>query len=379
MNRLYLFNPENDLALAADTPHFTPPAAALRLAKSAAALPLWYASAGDTVLARDVDIKWYERTAELFGLEAVLSSYVQNDVRDVRPWGWSKYACNIFMGYGVEPTHLPGDHWLDIHRRLSHRRLTIAVYKQLAESNLPYPLPDIPLEISEVAQIEAMLAGGEHLFVKSPWSGSGRGVIDSCSAPARQVLRLAAGVIRRQGSVLVERALDKVCDFAMLYDMDGAQARYAGMSLFYNEGYSAYTGNILMSDERIFVRLADMVGCEAILATRQAVASALKSTVRDGYTGPVGVDMMIYRDYGRLLIAPCIEVNMRMTMGRVAHALTERYLADGVTGMMKIVRTTANQHGRLNATVENHRLVRGDVSLTSPCDEGFAVLMSVTS
>ncbi|NLX66059.1 MAG: hypothetical protein GXZ19_04695, partial [Bacteroidales bacterium] len=39
---MYLFNPENDLALANFSPNYTPPASAIRLAEELAALPIWY-------------------------------------------------------------------------------------------------------------------------------------------------------------------------------------------------------------------------------------------------------------------------------------------------------------------------------------------------
>ena len=48
---LHLFNPENDLALAADMACYTPPPAAVRLRSRGALLPLWFASEGDLIMA----------------------------------------------------------------------------------------------------------------------------------------------------------------------------------------------------------------------------------------------------------------------------------------------------------------------------------------
>ena len=40
---MYIFNPENDLALANFSPHFTASASALKMRRDLAMLPVWYA------------------------------------------------------------------------------------------------------------------------------------------------------------------------------------------------------------------------------------------------------------------------------------------------------------------------------------------------
>ena len=52
MPRLLYFNPENDLALAANDPHYTPPASALRMATDLQRLPLRWAEPDDFILLR---------------------------------------------------------------------------------------------------------------------------------------------------------------------------------------------------------------------------------------------------------------------------------------------------------------------------------------
>ena len=44
MAKLHIFNPENDLALAANVARYTPPPAAVSLRLSGALLPLWWAA-----------------------------------------------------------------------------------------------------------------------------------------------------------------------------------------------------------------------------------------------------------------------------------------------------------------------------------------------
>ena len=49
MEALYLFNPENDMALACGDPYYMAPASARRMAAELSMLPAWYAEEGETV------------------------------------------------------------------------------------------------------------------------------------------------------------------------------------------------------------------------------------------------------------------------------------------------------------------------------------------
>ena len=51
MSVLYLFNPENDLALANGGKNYTPPPLARTIARDLSTLPLWYATEGENMFA----------------------------------------------------------------------------------------------------------------------------------------------------------------------------------------------------------------------------------------------------------------------------------------------------------------------------------------
>ena len=48
---LYLFNPDNDLALGNNSPYYQPPASARQMAADLAVLPAWVAPCGESMVA----------------------------------------------------------------------------------------------------------------------------------------------------------------------------------------------------------------------------------------------------------------------------------------------------------------------------------------
>lgn len=299
--RLHLFNPENDLALAAGIANYTPPASVVRFRTALAALPAWLADDGDNILAPGVDPRWLEANGLNVGLEPE---------GDPAPWGWSAHAVSLFRRAG-SPGPFPN---VDAIRALSHRRTALRLHRVLA-GRLPYPLPPEPLEISDIND----LPPGKDWFLKAPWSCSGRGVADCAELSPDVMNRRAADTIRRQGSVMLEPRLEKIRDFAMLFEATDSGVVYRGLSLFFNAGATAYGGNIIAPEEE----LAAELNVPYLAETAAEVARAMTAILGNDYRGPFGVDMMIYGP--NRLICPTVEVNLRTTMGFVALALRRRY------------------------------------------------------
>ncbi|MDE6309848.1 MAG: hypothetical protein K2L81_06615, partial [Muribaculaceae bacterium] len=196
-------------------------------------------------------------------------------------------------------------------------------------SALNFPLPPTPVEVfNEDSLWQAIDMMGGSAMVKLPYSTSGRGIIDTSTNQGLNQLRHSAqGMLRRQGSLMVEKRLDKMVDFAMLYDIthDG-KVEFLGYSLFETVGDTSYSGNRLLPDEEIRLHLSQWVDMEQLMSVESALQRVLQQVIGSHHAGPLGVDMVIYRsDSGSLLINPCIEVNLRMTMGVVAHHLTRHF------------------------------------------------------
>lgn len=364
MAKLHLYFPENDLALAAGVASYTPPPAALRLHRAGEALPLWYARPGDRFICSGINARWLSAMCETFGIADV-------DVYDHRdaslaadPWGWSAASRRAFADAGYPAGQLPDDAALARMRNLSHRRTAMLLARELRR-RLPFAIAEPAEEATTPAQVEDYMRRGAAVIAKAPWSSSGRGLVRGRNMPREAFLQQAAGIIRRQGSVMLEREWDKTADFALLLDIapDGT-ATTRGFSLFETNARGGYTANVLAPQPDIEARIGRFCDLAHLRDACSAIAALLPQLVA-GYSGPVGVDMLAMPDG---TIDAAVEVNLRRTMGFVALDFA-RYLAPGASGTLAVLPqpdTTAAA-----PIVENHLLAAGRLDLT-PANPHFA-------
>lgn len=374
MPRLHLFNPENDIALAYGKSQYTAPPNALRLRSAGELLPLWFCEKGDQVITPNADLCWIEDIKSKFDIYGdVASRTTLSSITQCSPWGWSLYTKKQLLNLNVNEQILPTDEQINKIRELSHRRLCIEISKQLLSNNIPNPT--LPFEAHNEDEVLEYAHKYQSIFLKAPWSSSGRGVINTSHINEDELKRRALGIIRNQGSVLCEKALNKVSDFAMLFYSNGETVEYKGISSFFNTTKGAYAGNIIAPQETILKSLTQYVPQNSLCNIANALTQILSKVIAPHYYGYFGVDMMIYHNDNNYYIAPCIEVNLRMTMGVIALLWTERHLANGSNGKM-IVEYAPNKTIESNAIIINSKLKSGKISLIPP-DKYFKIYISI--
>lgn len=354
MKKVYLFNPENDIALGYGKNTFSLSPTVQALCRDGAVLPLWYCDRDDCIVASDVPSAWLDEMERMFSVKAVTGRDDMSGYKGA-PWGWSHHSRKVLSGYGAE---VPGIDRIERIRELSHRRISADVMTRLGRE-VDFELPPVPAEAVDVDAVKECLSRYGSIFVKSPWSSSGRGVIH-VDAWSRSVEQRVGAMLRRQGSVMCEQALDKTRDFAMLFHAADGAVKWIGYSLFFNHEGAAYSGNVIADDDEIEQALVDSGADRAHLhALSSALGRVLTAIIGDDYEGYLGVDMMVTRSG---MIAPCVEVNLRMTMGVVAWLWGRRFLAPG-----SVARYTVGPVGACNpvgnAVVSDSRLVEGALSL----------------
>lgn len=100
-------------------------------------------------------------------------------------------------------------------------------------------------------------------------------------------------------------------------------------------------------------RITRFTGEETYSRIQEAVRTVLQEVYGSTYAGCIGVDMLVYRQKdGSFAIHPCIEINMRYTMGMVALRLFQHYVAPRAVGDYRV-----SYEKEAGEALEKHRLM----------------------
>ncbi len=84
-------------------------------------------------------------------------------------------------------------------------------------------------------------------------------------------------------------------------------------------------------------RITQFTGEGTYSRIQEAVCAVLQEVYGSIYTGCIGVDMLVYKQKdGSFAIHPCIEINMRYTMGMVALRLFQHYVVPEAVGEYRV-------------------------------------------
>lgn len=321
MSTLHVFNPETDFALAVGEGPYTSPRHVVELKRQMALLPSVYAKNGDFILVPDDYSFEKETNSEYVGnvgsknlritrIEGL--SEVVDSIDDVFPWGWNHNLKRELLQGGIPESLLPEDSTLQKLKELSHRRTAIKFRKHLAEI-LELSEYDPGEELFNLEEVKDYLRRYPYSYFKSPWSSSGRGVVSSTHITEKGLLEWTSGSIRRQGSVVAEPGYDRKLDFATEWVCRNGEPHFVGVSIFKTSPRGKYQGNLRGTQEEL-TAIIDMESANRSQEIIKAQAHAVKTLISPYYDGPLGIDMLSDREGN---INPCVEINLRMTMGHI--------------------------------------------------------------
>ncbi len=337
---IYLFNPDNDLALANGDTNYMAPASARRMATDLALLPLWYVAPGSRVLAPSAyNLPFLRTMRERFSLEVELVTEPElatvGDVT-VSPWGWNPALAKRLSDLGISETVLPAPEHLQAMRHLSHRGRAVELLPALQLSG---HFCGESAFFTREEEWKTFIENRAECLLKAPLSGSGKGLNWCRGAFTPYIAGWCTRIAASQGGVIAEPIYNKVEDFAMEFRIDEeGRAKFAGYSLFVTGAGGAYEKNLLLPDEEIERRLSAYVPSDALQDLRCRLEEELSSLVGTAYRGYLGIDMMICRfpDAPEYRIHPCVEINLRMNMGVVSRLLYDRFVHPASTGEFHI-------------------------------------------
>ncbi len=335
---LHLFNPSHDEALAANSPYYYPATVARRLQNEQGALPALWAGEGHAVLLGEESEKPLEG-AWCKGVRFVkpreLKPAFWQEVESIRPWGWDPLVRHQLHRAGAPEQLLPSDDQLATIRHLSSRHTTAALLprlreKLLAQCGLSTVGESVIAESEHEALERAALWNGT--MAKSLWSCSGRGVFRLGFTPSDNDRRRLLRLLREQGGVELEPVYTPVLNFALEFEAhpDGS-VEALGVSLFGTNASGAYLGNAVAPQAELQQKLAEAMRwtADALPHLMAVCAAELEAFLAGRYAGPFGVDMMATAPTeadAPAVLHPCIELNLRRTMGHVALTIAQRML-----------------------------------------------------
>lgn len=328
-----IFNPDHDLALAANQERFTPPHAGRQLRNDLSFLPALWSDDGDIVVVEDVDsaysalqnikkIKTPDVEFCTFGQLAHVDKQSGAFLHAVDAWGWDKSLRFQFRKSGVPERLLPSKEQIEEVRRLSNRRITtdllVVLRKGIEEKTCGESV-----YVSDKEIFDSILLKQKNIVAKAPWSSSGRGVRYFFDGKTTEnACNWTVNTIRNQGGIMIEPIYNKVKDFGTEFVRysDGT-VQFQGLSLFETRG-GAYTGSLLTTEKakrEIISKFISLDLLDEIVRRLECNLASLLSPLGNLSTC-LGVDMMIVaqKDGAGFLVNPCVEVNLRRTMGLVA-------------------------------------------------------------
>lgn len=309
----------------------------LAMRSSLALLPSLYSEPGDAVLMPDNDPKFIQGNNPFLALaeDKKLTLVPPRFLKDflhkypktgIRPWGWNRSLCHWLGSLGVKPEYIPSHDDVNVLRKLSHRRLTIPFLSNMEDVRSPQI--DIPREFTTVEEALAFHDSIGDVYYKTPWSSSGRGLLFTKGLERRHIEPWLKGIIRSQGSVMGEKAFLRSLDCASEWECSDGQAMFLGMSTFITSERGRYKSNVVAPQETILSYILSKIAVTnpgnnmAAIIERQRLL--LENYVAPFYEGPVGIDMLVTEDGD---LNPCVEINLRNTMGRVAIDIRQRITA----------------------------------------------------
>lgn len=297
MSILAIFNPEHDLCLANGNRHYVPPASALRFAEEGA----WMMRAlYDCTTA----------TAATTGRHYRMMADKGQPATQIVAWGWDNVLKEQLLKQGIPHHLLPSDHAIDTIRSLSHRTTAL-------------PLQHEAAICTSASEVEDYLQRHRRTVLKAPLSGSGRGLRWIDHTLSDNDRHWIAKTAAEQGCVVAEPRYEVVQDFAIELTMDDSGVHDRGDYSLFETQNGVYRGNRMLYDDEIEQRLSQYIAPTQLHQARKEVARWIAAHLAT-YRGPIGVDMFIYRDDSYHL-NPCVEINLRHTMGMVAHSLLQQH------------------------------------------------------
>ena len=244
----------------------------------------------------------------------------------LRPWAWSGDASDLLKSHRQAVSDRVTWQWREpVPEAWLSKEIGVRLEEKLGIRD---PMSRFCSNLSEVMDV---LQGTAILF-KSPYGCSGKGHMVAKSF-SKDVQAWADKKIQLHGYIVAEPLLQRVEDFSVLYEMQDGEIECLGMTQLINDSRGQFKGIRLAPrfSKMLSPEVSEFLFKEADFMAwyNEKIPSTILKLL-SGYSGPVGVDALVWRDdQGKLMLRHVIELNVRMTMGRVALELQKKLNPNG--------------------------------------------------
>lgn len=200
------------------------------------------------------------------------------------------------------------------------------------------PDPRLDLEggvrVTSLDALDAALRSVPRPVVKAPLSTAGRERVLPRGALTPAERRRLERLLERQGALVVEPWRERVLDLSLQATVTDAGVVSHGVGRFLTDAAGRYRGAVLgrwhrdlPQDVRRFLAGDGRDPAWVERGLRRALEAALVEA--PDFRGPIGIDALVARIGGQLRLRPLVEINPRLTFGRVAGAVADRLVRAG--------------------------------------------------
>lgn len=334
--KVHFFNPGYEASILRGAAHYTPPKMVRRLRADLQVLPIYFAEDGEggegILITHNLPAEWmHPRMTEHLVAGA-----------ELLPWGWGDELKGLFPSIVLPYTSAEMAHFASRERGVE---LWHKVYEKSPKSFRYAP----PRKVAPSLSLK--LSPGKWVL-KEDYTSSGRGIeiLDSSDVDMTEVLRTKQ-LKSPQKSLFIEPYYEIIYELGFEYRRQAGKVTYLGYHRAITQK-SQYVGSYLG---------AKSPGV-AVEVYAELVRQALEAMELYNYEGIIGVDTALYQGMEILQLVPCLEVNIRPTMGYVALSLARKYLG-GRSGRFLIAR----RNDPIISQVQDARpLYLHDTSVVSP-------------
>ena len=335
---IYYFNPGHESAILNGSRFYQPNANVVKMQKDLAFLPAWYAAPGDSVLTEEtLTDDFLSSIQSLDPLARAITSadfFINREQclnKEVNLWGISPQSIYYFEQQSKRhDLQLKIPEWKDVYRSLGSRSTSRECLSFLMDNFPEIEKRILPVYLSDITEIEEYIINSkEKQVVKAPYSSSGRGLIwlppEKLAQSERQIL---SGMLKRQKEISIEPALDKRFDFSMHFEINSEkEVLFIGYSLFQTNNKGAYEKSILINQEELKKQITTFIDKNVLFSVQRKLLAFIQQKYGPHYKGNIGVDMLIYQANNEYRLNPCVEINMRKSMGYLAIQLFNNYIS----------------------------------------------------